>query len=526
MLAPMTARRTLDRSSLRRGRRRAWFGAALASVALVSACGNADQGVTARRSDEQVAVQPDESVPDTPDAPDDTTPSTDPESPLEPTEDTTPPPADGGIIDFGDTKPQQPYDNFLNAAFADITQFWQDNYSSVYGGTFEPVQGIYAHYPQRQPLPPSCDGPVPYEAVEGNAFYTTCGDIIVYDDALLLPDLVERLGAAAVGVVAAHEYGHAVQARAGVFDLDLPTVDTEQQADCFAGAWAAHVALGESDTLTFDDTDVKSGIIAMIEVRDPPGIDVASDPSGHGSGFDRVGAFQEGFINGLARCAGFIENPNPRIDLVFLDEQDAASGGNLPYEEILAALPLALDTFWQPTLDASGVAFTSPSFVAFDPNGTAPACDGQAVEQLRNTATYCATNNTIVYDDVFVQDLYARLGDLSFGYPLATAYSDAVQVALQSALTGEPRALLNDCLVGAWIVDIVPVVNADNTIGPRNPNQEILLSAGDLDEAVITAIALGDEARTTDVRGTAFEKIDSFRAGVLGGLQSCQDRIG
>lgn len=525
----MTVRRTPDRSSVRRGRRRAWLGASIAAVALVTACGDADQGVTARRSDEQVVVAPDETVPDAPDAPDapdDTTPSTDPESPLEPTEDTTPPPTDGGIIDMGDNKPQQPYDNFLNAAFADITQFWADNYSSVYGGDFVPVEGIYAHYPQRQPLPPSCDGPVPYEAVELNAFYTTCGDIIVYDDAQLLPDLVERLGAAAVGVVAAHEYGHAIQARAGVFDLNLPTVDTEQQADCFAGAWAAHVALGESDTLTFDDTDVKSGIIAMIEVRDPPGIDVASDPSGHGSGFDRVGAFQEGFINGLARCADFIANPNPRIDLVFLDEQDAASGGNLPYEEILAALPLALDTFWQPTLDASGVAFTSPTFVPFDPNGAAPACDGQSIDQLQNTATYCASDNTIVYDDVFVQDLYARLGDLSFGYPLATAYSDAVQVALQSALAGEPRALLNDCLVGAWIVDIVPVVNADNTIGPRNPNQEILLSAGDLDEAVITAVALGDEASSTNVVGTAFEKIDSFRAGVLGGLQACQDRIG
>ena len=31
---------------------------------------------------------------------------------------------------------------------------------------------------------------------------------------------------AAVGVVAAHEFGHAIQARAGVLDLGLPTVDT------------------------------------------------------------------------------------------------------------------------------------------------------------------------------------------------------------------------------------------------------------------------------------------------------------
>ena len=60
----------------------------------------------------------------------------------------------------------------------------------------------------------------------------------------------------------------------------------------------------------------------------------------------------------------------------------------------------------------------------------------------------------------------------------------------------------------------------------NNPNQQILLSAGDLDEAVNTAVLLGDEATDTDVNGTAFEKIDSFRAGVLGGLPACQNRIG
>ncbi len=103
-----------------------------------------------------------------------------------------------------------------------------------------------------------------------------------------------------------------------------------------------------------------------------------------------------------------------------------------------------------------------------------------------------------------------------------------MQVALQSQLTGEKRVLLNDCLVGAWIYDIVPSGQVDESGFPiaNNPAQEIILSAGDLDEAVITAVALGDEASSTDVNGSAFEKIDAFRAGVLGGLQACQNRIG
>ena len=58
------------------------------------------------------------------------------------------------------------------------------------------------------------------------------------------------------------------------------------------------------------------------------------------------------------------------------------------------------------------------------------------------------------------------------------------------------------------------------------PLIEILLSAGGLNEAIITAVALGDEAATTNEIGSAFEKIDSFRAGALGGLSACQNRIG
>ena len=505
---------------------------AVGSTALV-ACGNSDQGVTARRSDGAVDTRPGDTTPTGPadtTAPEDTQPlNTDPANPLEPNDDTTPPLAPGeGIVDFGDAKTPRSYDNFLDAAFVDISNYWAENYELVYGQPFEPVAGIYAHYPERGDLPESCDGPISYSDVEMNAFYTTCGDIIVYDDSQLLPQLVENLGDAAVGVVAAHEYAHAIQARAGVFDLNLATVDTEQQADCMAGAWAAHMARGESDILAaFDDRDVKGGIIAMIEVRDPPGIDVAVDPSGHGTAFDRVGAFQEGFINGLQRCAGFIDDPNPRIDLAFTTQEELDSGGNLAYDEILAALPVALDTFWLPTLESSAIAFTSPALQPFTPDAGVPACDDRSPEELVNDATYCAATNTIVYDDTFVRDLYQRLGDLSFGYPLALAYSDAVQVALQSALSGEPRALLNDCLVGAWIIDIVPSGEFDTDGRPiaNNPNQTILLSAGDLDEAVITAVALGDEASDTDVVGTAFEKIESFRAGVLGSLSACQRRI-
>ena len=431
------------------------------------------------------------------------------------------------VIDFGTGKTPQPYDDFLNAAFADLEIWWAEVLPQVYGIPFEPVSAIYALYPEREGIP-VCGDTLTYDLVEGNAFYLGCADLIAYDDTFLLPDLATNLGNAAVAVVAAHEYGHAVQNRAGIFDLDLPVVDTEQQADCMAGAWTARMARGESDFLTFGDQDVKGGIIAMIEVRDPPGLAPVTEGNGHGTAFDRVGAFQEGFLNGPQRCADFLTNPNPRIDLTFMTQEEIDTGGNLPIEEIIDALPLSLDTFWQPTLSASGVPFTPPALAGFPNAGPYPECDGLTGDQLQNTARFCASTNTIVYDSDFVIDLYNRLGDVSLSYPIANAYSDAVQAALGSGLGGEPRVLLNDCLVGAWLVDIIPTMTPSQpgAIEPTNPAQQIVLSAGDLDEVVITAVILGDEAMTTDVVGTAFEKIDAFRTGVLEGLGGCQSRLG
>jgi len=126
-----------------------------------------------------------------------------------------------------------------------------------------------------------------------------------------------------------------------------------------------------------------------------------------------------------------------------------------------------------------------------------------------------------------VKALYDLYGDMAFAYPIMGAYSDAVQTALGSGLAGEPRELLNDCLGGAWVIDIIPTsYDADGNPVANDPNQEILLSAGDLDEVVQTAVLEGDTATDLNVVGTAFEKIDAFRDGVLDGLAGCQARLG
>ncbi|MEI8239391.1 MAG: neutral zinc metallopeptidase, partial [Actinomycetota bacterium] len=203
-----------------------------------------------------------------------------------------------GVVDFGSNKKSQPYDGFLTHAFKDIEAFWSDQFKATYGIDWTPLKGgIYAAYPDRTEAIPGCGtAETTFSDVKGNAFYCGHGDFMVYDDSFLLPQLVDELGKEAVAIVLAHEFGHAVQGRAG--NSHQPVILSEQQADCFAGAWAAHVASGSSDSIHFGDRAIRAGLVAMIQVRDPVQLAGKDDPNAHGTGFDRVGAFQDGFKGG------------------------------------------------------------------------------------------------------------------------------------------------------------------------------------------------------------------------------------
>ncbi len=430
-----------------------------------------------------------------------------------------------GIIDFGSNKTPRDYDGYLTAAFSDIAAFWADQFQAVYGKAFAPLSGgIFAAYPERTEPIPGCGTPQTlYADVEGNAFYCVDGDFMAYDDAELLPQLVSDLGQSAVAVVLAHEFGHAVQARAEEFQQ--PTILKEQQADCFAGAWAAHVARGESVVIKFSDADVRGGLIAMIQVRDPVELGGLIDASSHGTGFDRVGAFQDGFSGGAIRCKSFFTEgrENQLISIPF-DAEDP-NAGNLPLvdpspdptngpSDVVTLLPASLTRFWTDQLAAANLTLTVPTLTIFSADVDPPECDGAQVD----TFAYCASNNTIFLDQQKAEESIANtlLGDMSVGYLISDGYSENVQALLGSKLVDEPRALLDDCLTGAWIRDNLP---------PQPKGRPLYLSAGDLDEAIVTAIVHSDESADTNVSGSAFEKIDNFRAGVLGGMQACQDRI-
>jgi predicted metalloprotease len=358
------------------------------------------------------------------------------------------------------------------------------------------------------------------------AFYCGEGDFIIYDDGDegLLASLAEQYGPGTIGIVLAHEFGHAIQTRAGELDQNLPTIYTEQQADCFAGAWAARVSRGDSSILSFSDADVRSGLIAMTKVSDPVGVDQFV-PGGHGSAFDRVGAFQVGFTDGLERCAELLDAPLPLSPNEFTQD-DLVTGGDavLGYgeNELLEFIPIDLNDYWNDEVGATTGAVGDLTLVGATSSDEVDCEDGTGAFELG--AVYCASTSTVYVNEPAVQEIYDALGDFSVGYLVGAAWSEAVQQALDTGLEGEARALFNDCLTGAWVKTTIPDTDGALPV-PRAPERDVRVSAGDLDEAIQTIIGVSDLESDDDVRGGLFEKIGAFREGVVGGLDSCLDQL-
>ena len=141
------------------------------------------------------------------------------------------------------------------------------------------------------------------------------------------PSCRAKYGDFVIPVVLAHEWGHAVQARS---NFTARTVTKELQADCFAGAWSKHA----QDDGVFDVNERRSRQRARGHPRScaTPRYQQNGSEDAHGSGFDRVGAFQDGYDNGLAKCKDYRDDDPIVLELPFSDAEDEARGGDAPYD--------------------------------------------------------------------------------------------------------------------------------------------------------------------------------------------------
>ncbi|WP_308121065.1 neutral zinc metallopeptidase [Paractinoplanes bogorensis] len=394
----------------------------------------------------------------------------------------------------------------VTRSIADVERFWTAQFGEVSGGdAFVKVQGGYYPYSKADP-PPACGGQ--QAGYEPNAFYCPSDDFIAWDAQQLIPQLERNYGPLLVGVVMAHEYGHAIQARIG--PSNQPTVVLEQQADCYAGAWLADVLAGRSTAFkNVTPAQLDDAVAGVLTLRDQPGTPATSEGA-HGNAFDRIRALQDGVDEGVTTCAAYRARNLPVTEIPFSTEEEAASGGNLAYDDAVQLLADDAQSYWQRTYpQLTGSPWADLAVQPFRA-GEPPSCD-QPDASAEGRAFYCPSGDFVAFDSTELGPyLHQEIGDYAVGMLLGDLFARAAQERRGEATRTEQGQLTVDCLAGSWTNDMITRDQSDS---------RVRLSPGDLDEAVQALLAFG---RASEGDGaTAFDRIAAYREGVLKGLSAC-----
>jgi predicted metalloprotease len=416
---------------------------------------------------------------------------------------------DGGTID-----------QIAAQSISDIEQFWTQSYGEVFPGAFKPVSELISWDPDHY------DGVFCEDETHGlvNAAFCPLDNTIGWDRTVLLPALRKAYGDMAITMVLAHEYGHSVQRQAGLARRDTPTLVSEQQADCFAGAYMRWVAEDKSPRFTLSTGDGLNNLLAsMIAFRDPllsaDDLAIGAGSDEHGSAFERISAFQFGFTDGPGACAAIdIKEVSQRRGDLPVALQRNESGDWPVSEESVRAI-----------VDAMHILFASanPPTLSFDAAAAGSCPDARPSPP----ASFCPDTNTIVVDLAGLTKLgTAQSADdmLSALSGDNTAYSVLMSRYMLALQHQKPGLILDSAEAGLRTACLTGVATTKLADGVNTPNgNTVALTAGDLDEAVAGLLTNGLAAG--DVNGAAvpagFSRIDAFRIGVLGDVPRCLKRF-
>jgi predicted metalloprotease len=403
------------------------------------------------------------------------------------------------------------YPKVINAAIAELQSYWTDEFPQLYGGRYQPIPRarIIAAHPGVKI--PSCQGHrTVYSDVRGNAFYCLKSNFIAYDDAHLMPQLAETFGSFSGALVLAHEWGHAIQDRAGIESEQ--TVYLEQQADCFAGAFIRHVG-DNRGALQLQAGDLEAALGAMLQLRDAPG-ESAADPKAHGSAFDRISAFQDGFESGAEKCSTYIDNPPLLVEIPFSSEGEQLSNGDVAAEDVIPMTVNLLNEFYS-QVEPNYQPLSTSDIHSFDSSKarTIPKCGGVLTrKEVENRVFYCLNGRYIAFDEPFLQSVYDNIGDFGVASLIANPWATYVQTIQQIPGVADntlAAVFQSDCYTGGWSAALF------------NGFLEGGLSPGDLDEFVQAFLVYSRARGVSSKVPITFLRVAFFRQGFLQGYNSC-----
>ena len=219
----------------------------------------------------------------------------------------------GHDLALGGGRPQT-MEQFLTGVTKDVDDYW----TGVFKQANLPEPRVkYAWIPAGQTAASACGDD---DGAMGDSAAAYCpGDDTIYISEKFASDINDgaldqslpgssqgyggTMGDFAVAYIVAHEYGHEIQDELGLFDKygdQVPTMNFELQADCYAGTWANSAY--EQNQL--DDGDVQEAIDAALAVGDFD----TENPGHHGTPEQRADAWQTGFQAGdPATCNRYLE---------------------------------------------------------------------------------------------------------------------------------------------------------------------------------------------------------------------------
>lgn len=389
-------------------------------------------------------------------------------------------------------------DRLAGNAVADIQEFWAGEMPRTFNERYEPIKAVYSVDPDGSAAAPCTESA---SDIRGNAFYCPSQDIVAWDRKELFPQLRQRFGDFLVAMVLAHEWGHVIQKRTK--SPSNRTIVLETQADCYAGAWTAYALKGGAPHFEIDRPVLDAALSGYLLFRDPLGAD-QDDRQAHGSGFDRISGFQDGFEQGTAFCAKFTDERTFTQQAFRPGSVDERNQGNLTVRQTLDQGPVDVDRYWQtafPKLygqDWKPLAATKAVTTA-----SRPQCAGQDLLAVQ----YCAADDTVYYDTDALTKVYEQAeGDFGAISMVGLAYGQAVRQrrGQSSAADSESVLLSAICATGGYARDSFS----------QTSDQRLRLSPGDLDEGIRALLDAAGTPEFTRARGTTgFDRVQAFRQG-------------
>ena len=358
----------------------------------------------------------------------------------------------------GDEAPTS--DQVVRAALSDVDAFWARTYEDLYGSAYEPISGGFWPYGPAPSNRRAANRPPPTTRSPSNAFYCPGDDLIAWDNVHLIPGLYEEFGGFTIGIVFAHEFGHAIQTRAGE---QGPTVLLELQADCFAGAWTRDVEQGNSEffELTLERPRQGGGRLPRAARRRRHRRGRSRRPR-HRLRPDRL-------VRRRLRAGrrALRRLPRRRSPTATSSSSRCPSPARMTSSAgATSRCPSSCRRSWRtwrtsgPSSSRSRACEWTPvtDLVPIDPGAAEVQCGGETYsgDVLVNASFYCVDDDTIYIDDVNLVPALNEIGDYAVATEIARQYAYAAQVRLGIEESDLATNLHADCLAGRLRVEWLP----------------------------------------------------------------------